>query len=162
MFFLNKKYILANELCDAMQINIANISGLRKEFEHEDDYTTILKRSGSIFVNTKSEKIPNNLTQGIRKFRDKFTDVSNIAPPSWLKLEYDISSTDLLHPFFGAEEISISGKRFFRFSDDFVKLTKNKVLLMTTLDDVREHRTLIDDYVQIRKNRALMWYTIHE
>lgn len=156
--FLNNNYILANELVEKMDINIANISILKKQFDEEDDDITIVKLNNCSFIKTNSYKLPNNIREGISKF--EFTDISNKIPCSFFREEYDISDKEIMNAPITIGKTIIAGKKFYEFDRDFVKQVKNHVLY--TLDEKEKNecyaKNQITGFVQMSKNKFLTWY----
>lgn len=158
--FLDKKYVLANELVQKMGINIANISVLRKQYEYEDDLTTIVKMNNCNFLNSKSQKLPNNIRCGLSEH--EFTDMSNKLPLTYVRSEYGMTEKELLKSGLVLEKIKVGGKDFFVFNDEIVATMKNKIGYVLDKNDTSDcmKRGLIEGYVQLNKNKFFTWYSI--
>jgi len=156
--FLNKKYILANELVQKMGIHIANISMLRNEFEDQDDMSTIIKMNNCNFIKSGSHKLPNNIAMGIAA--NEFTDMSNKLPCTWVRTEYEVTEKELQKAGIITGKIKVAGKDFYEFTEEWVAKVKNKIVY--TLDK-NETMSCMDKgqilgYVQVSKNKFLTWY----
>lgn len=156
--FLNKNYILANELVEKMNINIANISILKKQYEDEDDNTTIVKLNNCSFIKGNSYKLPNNIRIGIDSF--EFTDMSDKLPCSYFKSEYGFSDKEIMNSSIVYQKVNVSGKQFYQFDPEFVKKVKNAVMYPLDKKETDEcySKGQIAGYVQMAKNKFLTWY----
>lgn len=156
--FLNKNYILANELVNQMDINIANISILKKQFEDDGDDITIVKLNNCSFIKTNSFKLPNNIKEGICKY--KFTDISNKIPCSYFREEYEISDKEIMSTPIITGKVTIDGKKFYEFDNDFVRKVKNHVLYTLTEEEKNDcySKGQIAGFIKISKNKYLTWY----
>jgi hypothetical protein len=156
--FLDKKYILANELVQKMGIHIANVSMLRKSFEHNDDYYSIRKMNNCSFVSAKAYNLPNNIKQGIKDH--KFTDVSNKLPCTYFKSEFNVTERELTKSGIVLGKMTIAGKKFYVFSNEFVQNLHDKVGYI--LDAKENEKCLkdssIDGSVQLSRNKFFAWY----
>ncbi len=159
--FLSKDYVLANELVQNMQINIANISKLAKEFEMMDYYGDIIKMNNCTFLKKTSHRFPKNIKEGLLQY--KFTDISNALPCRWVQSEYRMTERELLLSGLLKENIKIAGKSFYVFSDEFVKTTTGKIGY--TLDhketQIANKNGDIEGYIQLSKNKFITWYSIN-
>jgi hypothetical protein len=156
--FLNKNYILANELVEKMGIHIANISMLRSHLEEvDDDISTIRKMGNCNFIKKNSLKLPKNIREGI--YSNTFADVSNKLPCSWVKTEYEISDSELKKSGVVENVVTISGKKFYVFKDDFVKTTRNKIVYVLNEQETMDcyKKGQIDGYIKAGK-RYITWY----
>lgn len=156
--FLKKNYILANELVQKMDIHIANISMMRKQFEDADDMTTILKMNNCNFIKTNSHKLPNNIRQGIAC--NEFTDMSNKLPCTFVRSEYPLTEKDWYASGVVIDKVNIAGKQFYVFSDEFVKTTHNKIVYILDKKETDEcyRKGQIDGFIQAAKNKFITWY----
>ena len=156
--FLNKSYILANELVDQMDINIANISILRNHFENEDDFTTIVKMKNCNFIKKDSTKLPANIKKGIAQYQ--FTEMYNKLPCSWVNEEFPISDTKWIKSGIVKEKITIKGKQFYVFSDEFITTTHKKIVYMLNKEETEKCTQLnqIEGSIQISNDKFITWY----
>ena len=156
--FLSSNYILANELVEKMGIHIANISMLRQKFEDGDDFSTIKKLNNCSFINTKSHKLPNNITVGI--LTNTFTDISDKLPCTFVKSEYLVSERELFNSGVAVEKIKIAGKDFYTFDSNFVSKVNRKIVYTLNKAETMEcfERNQIDGFIQVSKNKFLTWY----
>jgi hypothetical protein len=156
--FLNQNYILANELIQKMDINIANISVLVSHYEDCDDYTTMYKMNNCTMINTASHKLPKNLREAIAA--NKFTDITNKLPCTFVKSEYEFTEKELTESKIVIDKIEIAGKKFFVFDRDFVEKVKNKIVYALNATETMEcfRKKQIEGYIQVSKNKYLTWY----
>lgn len=156
--FLNKKYILANELVQKMGIHIANISMLRNQFEDEDDYATIVKMNNCNFVKSGSPKLPRNISSGISNHT--FTDMSNKLPCTFIRTEYEVTERELSKSGLIKGKVKVAGKEFYEFTEEFVQKVKNKIVYTLDKNETMEcfSKGQIDGYVQVSNNKFLTWY----
>lgn len=156
--FLDKSYVLANELVQKMGIHIANISMLRNTFEDQGDSYTIRKMNNCNFIKTNSNKLPNNIRKGIQEH--EFTDMSNKLPRTWVYSEYDIKKTELMDAGILVGETTVAGKQFFVFSEDWVNTVKKKIVYVLNHAETMEcmERNQILGYVHAGKDKYLTWY----
>lgn len=156
--FLHKKYILANELVQKMNIHIANISMLRNQFTDDEDYTTIKKMNNCTMINTTSKKLPNNIMEGIRK--NTFTDMTDKLPCTWVRSEHDMTEKELFQSGIAIDKIKISGKDFYVFNKNFVNTTKNKIPYILDEKEMQECtlKKQILGSIKLGKNKYFTWY----
>lgn len=155
--FLQSKYILANELVNKMNIHIANISMLAKEFE-DSDCGTFVKKNNCTFINTKSRHLPHNILVGT--IANEFTDMSNKLPCTYVREEYPMTEKEMFKSGIVTDKIKVAGKQFYVFSDDFVKTMKNKIGYVLDASET-EYCTAngqILGSIQLSKNKFFTWY----
>lgn len=156
--FLNKNYVLANELVQKMGIHIANISMLVKYYEDRENFSTMLKMNNCTFINSKDSSLPNNIRIGLAN--NNFTDMSNKLPCTWVKTEYEMSDKDLINSDMIIEKVKIAGKDFYVFAPEFVQKMQGKIGY--TLDKAETMDCMakgqIDGYTQLSKNKFFTWY----
>lgn len=156
--FLDKNYVLANELVQKMDIHIANISMIKKQFEGTDDMKTIISMNNCTFIKSNSPKLPRNIREGIKSHT--FTDVSNKLPCTYLRTEYPLSVRNWEKAGVINDKVKIAGKDFFEFTDDFVNKTRGKIVYILneeeTMDCFRKNQ--IEGYIQASKNKFITWY----
>lgn len=156
--FLEKKFILANELVEKMDIHIANISMLRQQFEDNDDFYSIVKMNNCSFINTRARNLPNNIRVGI--YSNTFTDMSDKLPCTWVKSEYDVTERELFKSGIVVDKIKISGKQLYVFNKEFVNTMKHKIGYVLDAKECQEcHRNgQIDGFIELGKNKFFTWY----
>jgi len=156
--FLSKKYILANELVQKMNIHIANISMLRNQFTDDEDYTTIMKMNNCNMINTNSKKLPHNIMEGIQK--NTFTDMSDKLPCTWVKSEYEMTELELFKSGIAIGKEKIATKDFYIFNQDFVKMMYNKVPYILDEKEMLEctSKKQILGNIQLGSNKFFVWY----
>lgn len=156
--FLDKKYILANELVEKMGIHIANISMLRKLFEHNGNTYDMVKRNNCTFINTKSRHLPNNIMKGINS--NILTDMSDKLPRTYVVSEFGITEHELQKSGILKEKIKISSKDFYVFQPDFVKEIKGKIPYILDREETLQcfKNKDILGYIELSKNKFLTWY----
>lgn len=156
--FLTKKYILANELVEKMQIKIANISILRKQFEDADDFVTVINMNNCNFIKSTSHKLPNNIQKGISDH--KFTDFSNKLPCTWVHNEFSVNEKEWFDSGIVIDKIVICKKKFYVFSDDFISKVNNCVPYVLNKAETEEclRKNQIDGSIQLSKNKFMTWY----
>ena len=159
--FLPKKFILANELVQKMDIHIANISIIRKELEEQGDSYTIQKLNNCNFVNTKSNKLPQNIRDGIR--HNEFTDISNKLPVTYVRSEYPATERELMKSGIVTDKVKIAGKTFYVFADDFVNSVKGCLGYVLNEDEYLQCKSnsTIDGAIQLKNNKYFAWYKIN-
>lgn len=155
--FLNKKYILANELVTKMGIHIANISMLIKEYE-DTDTGTFVKMNNCTFINTKDATLPQNIIDGIRS--NVFTDMTDKLPCTFVRSEYGITEKELFKSGMVTQIVTVAGKDFYQFAPEFVEKMKYKIGYILdeqeTMDCYRKKQ--IQGYTQLAKNKYFTWY----
>jgi len=159
--FLSKNYILANELIQKMQINIANISVLKQRYENADDYSTFLKMNNCTFINTKSASLPKNIKMGIAT--NDFTDFTDKLPCTYVRTEFGVKEDNWIKSGIVTEKIKIADKQFYQFCPDFVKTMKNKIAYILDEKEARccKREGDIDGYIQLSKDQYFTWYGIN-
>jgi len=155
--FLNKKYILANELVQKMGIHIANISMLVNEYE-DSDTGTFVKMNNCTFINTKDATLPNNILAGI--YGNEFTDMTDKLPCTYVRTEYGITEKELFKTGMVTKKVEIAGKDFYQFAPEFVQKMKYKIGYVLdeteTMDCYRKNQIL--GYTQLAKDKYFTWY----
>lgn len=156
--FLNKKYILANELVQKMGIHIANISMLTKQYEDNDDYGHFIKMNNCTFINTKSSVIPHNLEVGI--LTNQFTDMSDKLPCTWVKMEYGVTEKELFKAGIVTEKVKIAGKDFYVFDKEFVAKMNRKIGYVLNEEETMDcfNKGQILGYTKLAKDKYFTWY----
>lgn len=156
--FLNKEYVLANELVQKMGINIANISMLKKQFEDNDDRYSIQSLNNCSFINKKATLLPKYIKDGLDSH--EFTDMSDKLPCTWVKEEYQITEKELKQSNLVISKEKISGKQFYVFSPDFVKTMKNKIGYVLDEKETMKCYQLkqIEGYIKLKNNKYFTWY----
>lgn len=164
MMFLNKKYVLANELVDYMGVSIANVSMLSKKLD--ENSSVIIKQHNCSFIDTSSELLPNNFKQAIvsAKLDNKFTNMSNKMCVTHFNSEHALNESEVL--LFGEGEVKvvkIQGKKFYEFSERMVKLLKNKILCVLDKEDCEQclNKKQILGFKQVN-NKYVAWYSLYE
>jgi putative SOS response-associated peptidase YedK len=155
--FLNKKYILANELVEKMGIHIANISMLMKEYEDTDN-GTFVKMNNCTFINSNDATLPNNIKIGMQN--NQFTDMTNKLPCTFVRSEYEITEKELFKSGMVTKKVEVAGKDFYEFAPEFVEKMKYKIGYVLdeaeTMDCYRKKQIL--GYTQLSKNKYFTWY----
>jgi len=156
--FLSKDYILSNELVEKMRIHIANISMLRKKFEHKDDLYNIRKFNNCTFINTKCRDLPNNLRQGISN--NEFTDISNKLPISFVRTELGCTEKQLFQSEIVQSKETIAGKKFYVFDKAFAHFVGNSVPYILNAEEHAEceDKGYIKGSIRMSANRYFTWY----
>lgn len=156
--FLSKNYVLANELVQKMGIHIANVSMLRKQFEDEDDLSTLLKRNNCTFVKTNSHKLPKNFRDAIAQH--EFTDLTNKLPVTFIKDEHPLTEKEWFDSGAVVDKVKVAGKEFYVFSDEFVKTTRRKIVYVLNEKEKNEcyEKHQIDGFIPASKNKFITWY----
>jgi len=158
--FLSKDYILSNELVKKMNIHIANISMLKQRIENSDNYNDILKMNNCTFINTKSLYLPKNIREGISA--NKFTDMSNKLPCTFVRTEYGITEKELMASGIIKEKVEVCDKDFYVFTDEFIEKTKGTVINILEEEDALDSYNdgSIDGYIKLSKNKYITWYKV--
>lgn len=156
--FLNKNYILGNELVEKMEISIANISNLRKKFENNNDLDTIVKIGNCSFINSVSKKLPTNIKFGIRS--NIFTNVSDKLPVTWVNKEFNSNEEELQDCGIVIDTCKISGKQFYIFEPKFVKEMKGRIGYILDKEETFQcyEKNQIKGYIELSKNKYFTWY----
>lgn len=155
--FLNKKYILANELVEKMGIHIANISMLAKHFE-DNDYGHVVKMNNCTFINSKSNQLPHNIEVGV--WAHKYTDMSDKLPCTFVRTEYGMTEKEMLKADMIIGKVKVAGKDFYQFKPEFIKLVgKNIPYVLDKEDhDYCVAQGQIKGSIQLSKNKFFTWY----
>jgi hypothetical protein len=155
--FLNKKYILANELVTKMGIHIANVSMLIKEYE-DTDTGTFVKMNNCTFINTKDATLPQNIIDGIRT--NVFTDMTDKLPCTFVRSEYGITEKELFKSGMVTKIVTVAGKDFYQFAPEFVEKMKYKIGYILDEQETMEcfRKKQIKGYTQLAKNKYFTWY----
>jgi hypothetical protein len=158
--FLSKDYVLANELVQKMEINIANISKLIKDFEYNNFYGDIIKMNNCAFLKKTSHRFPKFIKDGLNNFN--FTDISNGLPCRFVQSEYSITERELSKSEIFLEKKKIAKKEFYIFKDDFVQKLKGKIAYTLNKEETEKcHQNGdIQGYIQLSKNKFLTWYSL--
>lgn len=158
--FINKNYILANELIEKMDIHISNISVLKQSYENVGDYHTFLKMNNCTFINSKSKSLPYNIRVGISE--NEFTDLSDKLPSPYIRTEFHVNEMFWFNSGIVIEKIKISGKQFYVFDPEFVKKMKGKIPYI--LDEAEARKCKMDGdiegYTQLSRNQYFTWYSV--
>lgn len=156
--FLSNRHVLANELVQKMDINIANISILKKKLEDQGDLSTLKQMNNCTFIYTKSPRLPKYIQNGLNG--DNFTDVSNKLPCTYVKKEYECSEREIMRTGLIERKETIAGKKFYVFKDEFVKSMEGKIAYVLdeaeTLNCYRNGD--IEGYMKLGKDKYLTWY----
>lgn len=152
MELLNNKSILSNELVQKMGIHIANISMLESP--------NIVKMGNCNFLQPDDLFLPKNIKQFIRSNINSFTNLENMLPCKFARDELEVSEKQLLHSGIVEKIVEVSGKQFYKFSDDFVKRIHKKVLYVLDKEDFEDclKSKSITDYIELAKNKYLTMY----
>jgi hypothetical protein len=158
--FLNKEYILANELVQKMDIHIANISMLKQKIENQANFDDIIKMNNCTFVNRRSKYLPNNIKIGI--LTNTFTDLSNKLPVTYIRSEFGVSEKELFAADIVEGKIKIADKEFYVFKNDFIDKVKNGIINILDKEDKEdcEYQGSIDGSIKLSKNKYLTWYNV--
>lgn len=156
--FLNKNYILSNELLDKTDISLVKISMLRKQFEDADDFTTIVKMNNCNFIKSDSQKLPKDLRKGIES--NEFIDFSNKLPCSWVRDEFQVKEEELFKSGIIINKVVLHKKKFYVFSDDFINKVKNRIPYILNREDTQKcyQKGQIEGYIELSKNKFMTWY----
>lgn len=155
--FLESKYILANELIEKMNIHIANISMLAKDFE-DSDCGTIVKMNNCTFINTKSRHLPHNIMVGA--IANEFTDMSDKLPCTWVRDEYPMTEKEMYNSGIVVDKVKIAGKQFYVFDKEFVQKMKRKIGYVLDAEETKycTEKGQIEGSIQLSKNKFFTWY----
>lgn len=155
--FLNKKYVLGNELVEKMGIHIANISMLAKEFEH-NDYGHVIKMNNCTFINRDSRQMPHHIVVGL--FAHEYTDMTNKLPVTYVKSEFGVTEREWFKSGIVTEKVEVAGKKFYVFNDEFVKTMKRMVPYVLDAKETEEctRKGQIKGSIQLSKNKYFVWY----
>jgi hypothetical protein len=156
--FLNKNYVLSNELVQKMDINIANISMLAKKYREYSNYGAIIKMNNTSFINSRDQTLPKNIKDGLNMH--KCTDMSDKLLCGWLKSEYELTGDDLVNTNIIIDKITVSKKDFYVFSPEFVGKMRNKMgYVLGKGEAIYCYNTnKIDGYTKIDDSRYFAWY----
>jgi len=155
--FLNKNYILANEVVQKGNIHIANISILIKNLSSLDE-PPFIKMNSLTFLNKNSSLLPNNIQNIISS--NEFTDLSDKLPCNYVRSEYGITEKELIESEVVVDKIEICDKKFYVFNQDFIKKVKRKILYVLNKKETEEclKKKQIEGFIQLRPNKFLTWY----
>ena len=154
--FLDKKYILANELVEKMNISMSFISKLSKYLENE---SVMKKLNNCTFIDTTSNKLPKNIKNALKKYT--FTDISNKLPFTYFRDEFGLTESELKNSGIINDVIVIAGKKFYVFSNEFIANTKNCIGYILNEKETFDcyNRNLINGYIQVTKKKYFVWYS---
>lgn len=161
--FLTNDFILGNELAEKGNFCVGNISMVKNKLDDKGLTNDIIKMNNCTFVKKNSVNVPLYFKNVMSS--NEFTDLTNLLPITYFMEEYRILHTDikkLKELKFIIEELQISSKMFFRFSDEFVKICENSVMYTLSKKETMEclRTTTIDKYIQLSKNKYLTWYKV--
>lgn len=156
--FLNKHFVLANELVEHMGIHIANISMLRQAFEYNDDFYNIQKMNNCTLINSKARALPNNIKVGLST--GKFTDLSDKLPCTYVREEYGVTERELFSSGIVTSKVKVSDKDFYVFNPEFVKNLQNRMGYVLDAQETKECQASgqINGSIEISKNKFFVWY----
>lgn len=150
MELLNSKHILSNELVQKMGIHIANISMI--------DSPNIVKMGNCNFLCADDLYLPKNIKKFI--LQNEFTNLENSLPVNYVKAELGVSEKQLFDSKIVSSVQEIAGKKFYKFTDDFISRIHKKVLYILDKEDwsdcLRDKQ--ITDYVKLNNNKYLTMY----
>lgn len=156
--FLEKTYVLGNEIAEKMGINIANISMLSKELENKGNLDDTIKLGNCTFINKESNYLPNNIKKALNNF--EFECMSDKLPCRFVHQEFGISKAKLIASGIVEKTIQISGKKFYVFDKEFILKTKGKVFYVLNEEETEIciEQNQIDGFVKLSNNKYLTWY----
>lgn len=161
--FLDKKYILANELTQKANIHIANISGLVKGLEEHNLMAGNVEQMGNCtFISKTSKYVPAFIKNYMEAYT--YTDMSNKIPSTYLGSSLEIPYPKIVEGFkknkIDVKEEVISGKRFTVFPTEFVEKMKNKTWFVLNKEEYIEQMNEgnIEGGIPLYKNQYLTWY----
>jgi hypothetical protein len=156
--FLHNKFILANELVQKMNIHIANISNLLKQYECSGYYSVMIKMNNCTFINTHSSILPNNIKVGIAK--NEFTILTNKLPKSFVHWEYPVTEKELFKSGIVVDKIKIAYKEFYVFDTEFVKKLNKKIGYILNKNETMccYEKGQIEGFIELGKNKFFTWY----
>ena len=141
---------------------MAFISTLKNKFDYEDDMSSIVKLGNCTFINTASNKLPQNIKNGIAN--NTFTPMYNKLPCSYAREEYTLSDRNWMNSGIVKCKLTIEGKQFYEFTDEFVQNIKGKIAYVLDKQKTQEcfEKNQIDGFLKISNNKYLTWYKLHE
>lgn len=159
--FLSKNYILVNELSKKMGITHANFSILKAKLEDEGDEHTFIKYGNALFIDKTSSNIPKNIKECIAMYENELTNFEKMLPVTYIKSEYGVSERELKNAGIIEGVVVIEGKKFFKFTDEFVKNMKNKILYVLNEQETNEcyKKGQIEGFIKLNKDKYLTWYS---
>jgi len=111
--YLGKEHVLGNEICELLNIHIANISNLKSENIIKVGRCPILSKTDL----TITRKIRNTM------FDQRITSLENKIPLTYFKSEYSMKDSEILDTI--AEKIeTIAGKKFIVYKQEFIDKIK--------------------------------------
>ena len=83
-----------------------------------------------------------------------------MLPCKFARDELDVSEKQLMQTGIVEKIVEVSGKQFYKFSDDFVKRIYKKVLYVLDKEDFEDclKSKSITDYIELSKNKYLTMY----
>jgi len=155
--FLDKRYVLGNELAEIGNFNISNISMIVKEFHDNDNYSDAKNLGNCTFLNSDAQ-----LPKHIIKLLHKCTPMNNKLPMTYIIKEFKTKKDDILKSLseYIEDVTTISGKEFVVFNEDFVNKFKGKVHYILNKSEMQEalDNDYIDGFIQLSRTRFLVWY----
>ena len=154
-----KDYILANEIVEKGNFNIANISMMIKDnkLEEGEDF---LKFNGVVLINKKSNKLYKYIYNIIND--NIFIDLSEYIPYVYFRELLDNNTNYIKNMY---EEVSISGKKFIKITDKTLKKVlynerKIKVIVPEKEKNELYRDKLIEGDLNVGKGKFLVWYSV--
>lgn len=164
--FLTDNYILSSEFIDRTGIHVAYISKVIKLLEDDNDSTTIIKMNACNFIKSNSGKLPNNIQKAIIKETaiKPFYNFSNKLPVHWLKQEYNVTEKEWFKSGIVEDKVTIHGKIFYVFSDDFIRRTKNCICYVLDKEETQKctQNGQIENSIQLSNNKFMTWYKLRK
>lgn len=153
--YLDENHVLANEVCEILDIHMSNISNLKSE--------TILKLGNCPILSKKDVTLPNNIRIGMNSH--KITSLKDKMVLTHFKSEYNLNEKEILEHIAERFEI-ISDKKFIVYKPEFIKLIKTNKIKYDNVFSVITHKELNElqsemdfKFVKIIKNnKALVIY----
>lgn len=165
--FLNKNYVLGNELCAYLGINQANLSILRKERELQEDFSTVQKLSGTVVVDLSSRHLPNNFRLSADDIVcANFTEIHDKLPLSYIKEELNLTEAEL--KVLGAEEVLVKYQnlkeiKLWKFPEYLTKL-RNPIPYTLNAEEYEKclKNKQIAGGVKLKPSKYFVWYFLRD
>lgn len=163
--FLSDSYVIANELCEYLGIEQSSVSIYRKQRERANDYLSIVRLSGTSFVNLDSLNLPSQLK--VPKEKRNFTSLRNKLPVSYLRDFHELRETDL--KALGGEKISAFKSNFWVFEDSFLQkvipkypnVTRTITYVLPKIESAELlQKGKINGIIPLSSHRDFVWYYV--
>ena len=153
MLYLTEDHVLGAELCELMQIHMANISNLK--------LSSILKFGNCPILCKSDSDLPPKIKTNL--FRSELTSLKDKIPLSYFKSEYNLTNEEILTHVADKIEI-IAGRKILCYKPEFLqKIKRYKIDNMIYIADRKELNEFLYeyedvDYIKVTNNKYIVIY----